>query len=125
MNIYDPIANIASASRYIRSRYGSVGNVPGIVSLGRGGGYQGYDSGGWLPPGMPLNQTGKPEAVLTPEESAAFVAIAKHLTQQGMPAAGQQPVVNLQYFGPQHPTPEMKAMQMRDLALVLGGVSPA
>jgi hypothetical protein len=83
-----------------------------------------FDNGGWLMPGM-SNLTRKPEAVLTPEESAAFVAIAKHLTQQGMPGAGQQPVINLQYFGPQHPTPEMKAMQMRDLALVLGGASPA
>jgi SLT domain-containing protein/chemotaxis protein histidine kinase CheA len=126
MNIYDPVANIASASRYILSRYGSVSNVPGIVSLEHGGGYVGYDGGGWLMPGMtPANQTGKPEAVLTPEESAAFVAIARHMTQQGVGGTGQAPVVNMVYQGTQWPTPEQKAMQMRDLALVLGGVSPA
>jgi hypothetical protein len=37
-----------------------------------------YDSGGWLPPGgTGTSQLGKPEAVLNPEESAAFVQLAK------------------------------------------------
>jgi septal ring factor EnvC (AmiA/AmiB activator) len=38
-----------------------------------------YDDGGWLMPGG-INQTGKPEAVLSPEESAAFVEIARNLS---------------------------------------------
>ena len=46
MNIYNPVANIAAAIRYIRARYGSPGNTPGIISLAHGDGYVGYDSGG-------------------------------------------------------------------------------
>lgn len=67
-NIYDPVANIAAAINYIRARYGTVFNVPGIQSLARGGGYMGYDSGGYLMPGLTLayNGTGRPEMVSPP-----------------------------------------------------------
>lgn len=67
-NIYDPVANIAAAINYIKARYGTVFNVPGIVSLSRGGGYVGYDSGGYLMPGLTLayNGTGRPETVSPP-----------------------------------------------------------
>jgi TP901 family phage tail tape measure protein len=44
-NILNPIDNAAAAINYIKSRYGSVFNVPGIVSLSKGGGYQGYENG--------------------------------------------------------------------------------
>lgn len=45
-----------------------------------------FDSGGWLIPGVtvPVNKTGKPEAVLTPDESAAFVRIARQLSREGV-----------------------------------------
>jgi SLT domain-containing protein/Flp pilus assembly pilin Flp len=74
MDIYNPVANIAAAINYIKSRYGSVSNVPGIVSLANGGGYVGYDSGGVLPPGATLtyNGTGRPEAILTPDQLSAL-----------------------------------------------------
>lgn len=67
-NIYNPVANIAAAIEYIKRAYGSVFNVPGILSLERGGGYVGYDSGGLLMPGLTLayNGTGAPEKVLSP-----------------------------------------------------------
>jgi SLT domain-containing protein len=67
-NIYNPIANIAAAIRYIEARYGGIGNVPGIVSINHGGGYIGYDQGGWLMPGMNLafNGTGQPEKITSP-----------------------------------------------------------
>ena len=45
-NILNPIDNIIAGIRYIQSRYGSVFNVPGIVSLASGGGYVGYANGG-------------------------------------------------------------------------------
>lgn len=41
-DIYNPVDNIVAGARYILSRYGSTSNVPGIVSLARGGAYQGY-----------------------------------------------------------------------------------
>jgi SLT domain-containing protein len=68
-NIYDPVANIAAAINYIKNRYSSVFNVPGIRSLAAGQGYQGYDSGGPLHPGRSsvLNSTGRDEWVLTPQ----------------------------------------------------------
>ncbi|NED31973.1 hypothetical protein [Streptomyces sp. SID8499] len=56
----DPLANIYSSMRYAMGAYGSLSRAydrPG-----------GYDSGGWMPPGMNLmyNGLGQPEAVLTP-----------------------------------------------------------
>ena len=64
-NIYDPVANIAAAINYIKAVYGSIGNVPGIVSLAHGGKYVGYDNGGFLMPGLTMayNGTGQPEMV--------------------------------------------------------------
>lgn len=46
-NIFDPIANAAAAINYIRSRYGSINNVPGIRSMAHGGPYVGYSQGTW------------------------------------------------------------------------------
>jgi len=79
-NIYDPVANIAAAIRYIEARYGTVFNVPGILSLDRGGKYIGYDSGGYLMPGLTLayNGTGKPEMV-TPPGAGGNGGIEVHL----------------------------------------------
>jgi hypothetical protein len=55
--------------------------TPGIVSLAQGGPYVGYDSGGWLPPGMTaaVNMTGKPEAVLTADDSAALKELVRQM----------------------------------------------
>ena len=61
-NIYDPLANIAAALNYARHVYG-----PSLMSGGMGiGSGHGYDSGGWLPPGVTVavNRTGAPEAVI-------------------------------------------------------------
>jgi SLT domain-containing protein len=68
-NIFDPVANIVAGIGYIQSRYGGIGNVPGLVSMSNGGPYVGYDSGGWLQPGIThvYNGTGKPERVISPD----------------------------------------------------------
>jgi hypothetical protein len=68
-NIYDPLANIAAALNYARHRYG-----PSLMSGGMGiGSGHGYDSGGFLPPGLSLayNGTGRPEAVIPSRGGAA------------------------------------------------------
>ncbi|MFQ6332150.1 transglycosylase SLT domain-containing protein [Nocardia sp. CWNU-33] len=41
-DIWNPVDNIIAGVRYSIDRYGSVGNVPGIVQMRSGGGYVGY-----------------------------------------------------------------------------------
>jgi hypothetical protein len=71
-NIFDPLANIASALNYARHVYG-----PNLRS-GRGGigSGHGYDVGGWLPPGVTLayNLTGQKERILSPTEYKSYQA---------------------------------------------------
>jgi tape measure domain-containing protein len=64
-NIWDPVSNIAAAIRYIMGRYGA---NPHSLGRWRPGG--GYDAGGWLPTGasIAVNNTGRPEPVLTPRQ---------------------------------------------------------
>jgi hypothetical protein len=62
----NPMANIYSSMKYALGAYGSLSRAydrPG-----------GYDSGGWMPPGMNLmyNGLGQPEAVLTPNQWSAI-----------------------------------------------------
>lgn len=62
----NPLANIYAGMNYALHRYGA-----GMIEAGglhnAAGQYQGYDAGGFLPPGMStvLNKTGSPEPVLT------------------------------------------------------------
>ncbi|MEU7149218.1 transglycosylase SLT domain-containing protein [Streptomyces sp. NPDC045456] len=76
---YDPYANIYAGIRYARSRYGS----GWAARMARPGG---YDSGGWLMPGLSAtyNGTGRPEAVLTGSQWDAMSAAV---------ARGEEPVV--------------------------------
>lgn len=48
-DIWNPVHNAVAAIRYIKSRYGSVFNTPGIKSMMRGGAYRGYRKGGFVP----------------------------------------------------------------------------
>lgn len=61
--ILNPIANAAAAIRYIEAAYGSPLRIPGMFVHDAG-----YDSGGWLMPGLTLahNNTGQPERVIGP-----------------------------------------------------------
>lgn len=64
-NINDPVANIAAAINYIKGRYGTVFNVPGIRNLAAGGGYVGYANGGAAGPGSFVVGEDGPEVVTT------------------------------------------------------------
>jgi phage-related protein len=74
-NILDPIANIAAGINYIRAVYGDISNVqqanPNLPP-------KGYDSGGWLPPGITVayNGTGEHERVLTGPQYRMLTASA-------------------------------------------------
>jgi SLT domain-containing protein len=122
MNLLDPVANISAAINYIKARYGDINNVPGLRALAAGRSYVGYDSGGWLmPSGMPVNGLGRPEAVLTPDESQAFVAIVRQLTGQGSSGQGLgSKGVVINFNGTQYPTAEQMAAIKREMALALG-----
>jgi hypothetical protein len=70
----NPLANIYAGLHYAIGRYGpSWTNV-----LGHG---HGYDNGGWLQSGLAFNMTGRREAVLTPAQSEAFVAVGEAARQ--------------------------------------------
>jgi SLT domain-containing protein len=120
-NIWDPVANIAASIGYIRARYGTVANVPGVMSLGQGGKYVGYDNGGALPPGltMAVNQTGRPEAVLTADDSAALKELVRELAANRGATTGA-PMVTQVWNGPQMPSQETLAEMERHLSLMLG-----
>jgi SLT domain-containing protein len=61
---FNPIADAVAGIRYIQAEYGSPANIPGLLS----GHYVGYDSGGYLMPGLTMayNGTGSPERVSPP-----------------------------------------------------------
>lgn len=70
-DIWDPKANIAAGLRWVMTK----GGPQGIWGEGHG-----YDSGGWLQPGITtaVNQTKKPEAILTNEDWNAIYAAANN-----------------------------------------------
>ena len=47
-DIFNPVHNAVAAINYIKSRYGSPFNTPGIKSMARGGAYKGYANGGLI-----------------------------------------------------------------------------
>jgi hypothetical protein len=70
---------LVAMMNYIAQRYGS---ASAAWAHEQSAGW--YDKGGWLKPGM-QNGTGQPEAVLTPPQSDAFMALAEatRLAAQG------------------------------------------
>ncbi|MFG2352575.1 transglycosylase SLT domain-containing protein [Streptomyces sp. NPDC048521] len=66
----DPLANVYASMKYALGAYRSLPRA-----YNRAGG---YDSGGWMPPGMNLmyNGLGQPEAVLTPQQWSAIQGAA-------------------------------------------------
>jgi SLT domain-containing protein len=41
-DVWNPVDNIVAGVRYAIARYGSLENVPGVVAVAEGHGYQGY-----------------------------------------------------------------------------------
>ncbi|WP_331448017.1 transglycosylase SLT domain-containing protein [Streptomyces xanthochromogenes] len=76
-DIFNGYDNLLAALNYAKHRYG-----PGLSFLGQG---HGYDSGGYLQPGMNLayNGTGRPEPVFTTQQANALTQLAV-----GAPAGG-------------------------------------
>ena len=71
-NIFNPFINARNAVR----KYYQAGGFSPWVTYTSGAYRQFMDSGGWLMPGG-MNGTGRPEAVLNPSQSQAFLALAE------------------------------------------------
>ncbi len=121
-DIYDPVANIASAVRYIVATYGNITNVQQAnASLPP----KGYDQGGWLMPGdLPVNGLRRPEAVLTPDQSDWLRTMAQQGAANRAAGAdlGAKPVV-INFNGTQYPTGEQMAAIKREMTMALGGAT--
>jgi hypothetical protein len=87
----DPRASLTASTLYSLGRYGS------LPAAWRG---VAYDTGGWIPPGgQGVNLLNRPEAVLTPTESNAYVSHAKAL-QDGYSGRTPTLVINLDSSDP-------------------------
>lgn len=77
-NRRDPWAMINAMVRYGHQKYGD--GLLGVIGQGHG-----YDSGGWLPPGltMAVNKTGRPEAILTAGQWDAIDSMLEALPSAG------------------------------------------
>jgi SLT domain-containing protein len=73
-DIWNPVDNIASATRYAIARYGSIDRVPGILSLNSGHGYKGYGQGSYKT-----------------AEGMALLHNAEMIVPAAIEATGQQP----------------------------------
>lgn len=113
-NILDPIANIAAGINYIKARYGDIFHVqqanPNLPP-------QGYDSGGWLPPGitMAYNGTGAAERILTAPQYQALSTAAQ--------GSGQQPINVNVYPRAEHSEADIADMVERRLSFALRAVT--
>jgi hypothetical protein len=117
-------AQIGWMINYIRGRYGNPDNAWSFhVAHGW------YDKGGWLKPGgIPVNGLSRPEAVLTPDESAAFIQLVKGLVASGGTGRGGVSVhgnrhggpVSVNYFGTTRPTPEQEQAMLLKLGSLIG-----
>lgn len=93
----DPTQQSIAGGRYISSRYGdpiaALAHEHAFNWYAKGGKVKApkvYDSGGMLGPGeVGTNRGRRPEAVLTPEESEAFIALAKSINGGG---SGKSPI---------------------------------
>jgi hypothetical protein len=67
-----------------------------------------------------VNQTGRPEAVLTADESAEFKALVQHMIRGGGAGGTGAPTVTQIWNGPQMPSQETLAEMERRLSLLVG-----
>ncbi|WP_328313081.1 hypothetical protein OG432_24380 [Streptomyces sp. NBC_00442] len=91
-DIFNGYDNLLAALNYAKHRYG-----PGLSFLGQG---HGYDSGGYLQPGMNLayNGTGRPEPVFTTQQANALTRMAAEPSTGGFGSG--QPVTLVVQDGP-------------------------
>lgn len=104
-----------------------VGPFGAFYTLGQAGDHSdhvhvAFDAGGMLQPGIQTvaNFTGKPEAVLTHEQTQAYQQVAQHLTAK--PSTPQVP--NAQHMQPQQPQQQPTPMPAQPIPSPGGGSAP-
>lgn len=109
-DIWNPIHNTVAAIRYIKDRYGSVFNTPGIRSLAKGGGYKGYAKGDRIssPTIAAFAENGYPEYAITTEPRyrnrslSLWTSLGQELGVPMLPAlssaSGSSNQANIQYL---------------------------
>jgi hypothetical protein len=104
----DPMSNIAASIRYTLGAYGS---------LASGWQGHGYDSGGWLPPGLTMayNGTGQKERVLTGPQFDSLSSAASH--------GGSQPINIHVYPRAEHSEADIADMVSRRLSFSMRAVT--
>lgn len=112
-SIFDPVANVAAAIRYIVARYGNISNVqqanPNLPP-------QGYDLGGVASGrGMLAKYTPQPERVLSPRQTAAFEQLVGSLGNGG---AGGPTELHVHIHGPVGSPAELENWLIRALVSV-------
>lgn len=101
--VTDPVRQIMAIFAYLRGRSDYKGSPAAAWQAWQARTPHWYDKGGWLMPGLNVNETRKPEAVLTPGESQAFQTIARSLYNGG--GAGSAPMSLVSVPPPYQPTP--------------------
>ncbi|MFB7647124.1 transglycosylase SLT domain-containing protein [Streptomyces sp. NPDC056084] len=118
-DIFNGYDNLLAALNYAKHRYG-----PSLSFLGQG---HGYDSGGYLQPGMNLayNGTGRPEPVFTTQQANALTRLAVEPSGGGFGAG--QPVTLVVQDGPtlQAYVADVADGQVHEFANFLTGVAGA
>lgn len=119
-DITNPVANAVSAINYMNSRYGGIGNVPGLKNMASGKGYVGYAKGGRV------NQNGEvlvgengPELVDLPFGSYVNNNMKTNelLKNSGSPQISFAPVIHIKIDGGSNNTSESVIQRAVNAAL--------
>lgn len=88
-NIMNPIDNIIASINYIKDRYGSISNVPGVIARRLGKPYVGYETGGFInKQQVALLGEGNKQEVVIPLQNKRYMqpfadAVAEGLADNG------------------------------------------
>lgn len=115
-NIMNPIDNTIAAINYIKDRYGSISNVPGIIARRLGKPYVGYETGGFINQQhvAMLGEGGKREVVI-PLENRRYMKPFSDAVAANLKGTGSQYNQELHFHGDGYKSPRQiaKAVELQ------------
>lgn len=115
-NIMNPIDNTIAAINYIKDRYGSISNVPGIIARRLGKPYVGYETGGFINQQhvAMLGEGGKREVVI-PLENRRYMKPFSDAVAANLSGTGAQYNQELHFHGEAYKSPRQiaKAVELQ------------